>query len=214
MTFKLRAIPNRAVLMAGLVGMSIAGFTALAAAQSSDSESAPSSSEPPTAMQELRAKQQEIQALMSELRQIQQQATEANPELAAEQEEYRDLVIDTMSDQNFDPEAEMENMRSLQAELQGGEQLGEEERQTMIQELEQKSQEFRSKQQQAMQSEEVTSARDELDEKMKAAMNEQNPEAEAMIAQLNELQQEYQSLLQEAMQQQQQQQSNAGSPDG
>lgn len=203
MTLKFRASANRHVLLAGILGMSIAGATGAVGAQSTDGQTAPSS-EAPEAMQELQAKQQQIQQLMNELRGIQQAATEANPALAEAQKEYRDLVVATMSEQNFDPQAAMEDLQSLQAELQGGDQLGEEERRAKMQELEQKSQEFRSQQQQAMQAEDVTAARDELDQKMRAAMKEQDPEAADLMAELTALQKEYQSLLQEAMQQQQQ----------
>lgn len=195
----LEAIFNRSTLLAGMLGMSIAGSAGIAVAQSSGEQS-----EAPAAMQELQATQQEMQQLMNRLRQIQQEATAANPELATEQEAYRDLVIDTMSSENFDPEAEIENMRSLQAELQGGDQLDEAERQAKMQELEQKSQQFRARQQQAMETEDVAEARTELDDKMKAAMKEQDPEAANLIAQLEQLQQEYQKLVQDAMQQQQQ----------
>lgn len=206
-----RAKSNRAALLAGVLGASIAGFTGPASAQSDSGQSAPSS-EAPAAMQELKAKQQEIQKLMTELRQIQKKATEANPELAAKRQDYRDLVINTMSDKNFDPEAEIQNMRTLQAELRGNDQLDQKQRQEKMQQLQQKKQQFRAKQREAMQSEDVQTAREKLDQKMKAAMKEQNPQAADMIAQLNELQKEYQSLLQKAMQQQQQ--GNADSPQG
>lgn len=199
----LEAVFNRSTLLAGMLGMSIAGFAGIAVAQSSGEQAAPSS-EAPAAIQELQATQQEMQQLMNQLRQIQQEATAANPELATKQEAYRDLVIDTMSNENFDPEAEIENMRSLQAELQGGDQLDDAERQAKMQELEQKSQQFRARQQQAMETEDVAEARTELDDKMKAAMKEQDPEAAELIAQLEQLQQEYQKLVQDAMQQQQQ----------
>ncbi|MDZ7842715.1 MAG: hypothetical protein U5R46_18110 [Gammaproteobacteria bacterium] len=199
-----RSIAKRLVLLAGILGMSIAGATGIVSAQSTDGQAAPSS-EAPAAMQELQTKQQQIQQLMNELRGIQQAATEANPELAEAQREYRDLVVATMSEQNFDPQAAMEDLQALQAELQGGgEQLGEEERRAKMQELEQKSQEFRSQQQQAMQDEEVMAARDELDQRMRTAMKEEDPEAAEMMAELTALQKEYRSLLQEAMQQQQQ----------
>lgn len=211
MTLNLRASFNRAALIAGVLGMAAAGFTGPAAAQSTEQQSAPSP-EAQGVMQELQSMQQEMQQLMSELRQIQQNATEANPELAAEQDEYRDLVIDTMSDQDFDAEAEMQELQSLQAELQGSDQLGEEERQAKMQQLEQKSQQFRSKQQQAMQTEAVATARQELDQKMRAAMKDQNPEAAELITQLDALQEKYRALLQKAMQQQQQ--GSAGSPEG
>lgn len=203
MTIKLRADSIRAGIVAGVLGAGIAGFTGPAAAQSTDQQSAPSS-EAPAVMQELRAKQQEMRQLMGELRQIQQQATQSNPELAAQQEDYRDLVMNTMSDQNFDPEAELQNMRSLQAELRGNDQLGEEERQAKMQELQQKKQQFRSKQQEAMQTEDVQTAREQLDQDMRDAMKEQSPKAADLIARLDELQKEYQNLLQKAMQQQQQ----------
>lgn len=203
MTIKLRADSIRAALVAGFLGAGIAGLAGPAAAQSTDQQSAPSS-EAPAVMQELRAKQQEMRQLMGELRQIQQQATEANPELAAQQEDYRDLVMNTMSDQNFDPEAELQDMRSLQAELRGNNQLGQDERQAKMQELQQKKQQFRSKQQEAMQAEDVQTAREELDQDMRDAMKEQSPKAADLIARLDELQEEYQNLLQKAMQQQQQ----------
>jgi len=211
MTLKLTARSTRAALFAGVLGMSIAGFTGPAAAESSGGQSAPSS-QAPSVMQQLRAKQQKMQQLLGELRQIQKKVTQANPELAAQQDDYRDLVINTMSDKDFDPEAEIQDMRSLQAELRGGDQLGQEERQSKMQELQQKKQQFRSKQRQAMQDEDVQTAREELDQNMQAAMKEQNPKAEELIAQLNRLQEEYQSLLQKVMQQQQQ--GGAGSTQG
>ncbi|HSH42962.1 MAG TPA: hypothetical protein VK973_12630 [Arenicellales bacterium] len=197
----------RAALIAGALAIGIPGA---AVAQSSGEQAAPSP-EAPAVMQEIQSKQQEIQQLMSELRQLQQQATEANPELAAEQEDYRELVINTMSAKDFDPEAEIEELRALQSELQNDGELDQAERRSKMQELEQKTQQFRSRQQEALQTEDVQTAREELDGKIKAAMQEQNPEAENMIARLTELQQEYQQLLQEAMQQQQ---GGASSPEG
>lgn len=211
MTLKLTARSTRSVLLAGVLGMSIAGFAGPAAAESSGGQSAPSS-EAPAVMQQLQAKQQKMQQLLGELRQIQKKVTQANPELAAQQDDYRDLVINTMSDKDFDPEAEIQDMRSLQAELRGNDQLGQKERQSKMQELQQKKQQFRSKQRQAMQDEQVQTAREELDQNMQAAMKEQNPKSEELIAQLNRLQKEYQSLLQKAMQQQQQ--GGAGATQG
>lgn len=202
MIFKHEAKTSRAALLAGVLGMSIAGFAASAAAQSTGEQSAPAV-EDPEAVQELRAKQQEIRQLMGELRQIQQEATQADPELAAQQEDYQDLVMENMKGENFDPQAEVDEMRSLRAELQSGGDLAEEERQSKMQELRTKQQQFQQKQQEAMQTEDVRAARQELDEEMTAAMTELNSDVEAMIAQLQQLRQEYQSLLQEAMADQQ-----------
>jgi len=209
MIFNLTAKPNRSALLAGVLSATLAGYTGTVAAQSSDEQSAPSS-EAPTTMQKLQSTRQEIQQLMTKLRGIQKKATKSNPDLAAQQKEYRDLVIDTMADTNFDPEAEMQSMRSLQAELRGSDQLGEKERQEKMQQLQQKKQQFRSKQSEAMQSQDVQDARKALDKEMRAAMKKQNPQASELIAQLDELQKEHQQLLQKAMQQQQQGGGNQG----
>lgn len=196
-------------LLAGVLGISMAGFAGIGAAQSNSGQPAPSD-EVPAALQELQAKQQEIQQLSTELRTIQRKATEANPDLETDQENYRDLVIDAMSDENYDPQAEVQSIRTLQSELQGDGQLGEDERQTKMQALKQKEQEFRTRQQQAMQAEDVKAARQELDSKMRAAMKEQNPEAGNIISELTELQKEYRTLLRDAMQQQ----GGSGAPQG
>lgn len=198
---------NRTVLLAGLLGLGAAGISGPALSESGGDagagQSAPAGEAPP-AMQKLQAKRQEIQQLTQRLRKIQKNATQANPDLKAVQKEYRDLVVNAMSSGDYDPNAEVERIRALQSELQSsGGDLADDERQAKSQELQQKKQQFRRKQQEAMQDEAVQTARLELDEKMKSAMKEQNPNAGEILAQLNQLQQEYKSLLQKAIQQQQ-----------
>jgi outer membrane murein-binding lipoprotein Lpp len=193
MTFTLQAPIRRITLPAVVIGLFLAGFAGSAAAQSTDGQSETS------AIQQLQAMQQEMRQRMDELRSIQEAATRANPELAAEQEAYRDLVIDTMSDQDFDAEAEFEDMRSLQAELESGESLGEQEREETMRALQKKQERFQARQQEAMQTEEVQVMRADLDQKIKAAMAEQNPDTPQLIDELTELQQEYRVVLEKAM---------------
>jgi hypothetical protein len=203
---------NRAAVLAGLLGLGAAGFNAPVLSDSdtagnaaaTGSESAPSGETPPPALQELKAKREEISALTQQVRQIQRNAAKANPELMAEQENYRDLVVSAMETDNYDPEAAVDQIRALQSELQSsGGDLSSEQRRAKTQELQKRKQAFRKKQQAAMQDEDVRTARRELGKKMEAAMKEQNPEAEQIIARLETLQSEYRALLQKVIKQQQ-----------
>lgn len=209
---------NRAALLAGLLGLSAAGFNAPAMSDSdgsgsvaSGSGAASSGQTPPPALEELQAKRQKINALTQQVRKIQRNAAQANPELITEQGNYRDLVVSAMKTDSYDPEAEVERIRALQTELQtSGDDLAQDQRQAKAQELQQKKQQFRQKQQAAMQNEGVRAARRELGKKMEAAMKKQNPEATQIIARLEALQSEYRTLLQKVIQQQQ----GGGSPEG
>lgn len=194
----------RILLPAALLALGAAGFAAPALSESSGAtDPSASGGETPAALQELQAKRREIRQLTQELRRIEENATRSNPDLQADRKAYRDLVVDAMTSDGYDPEVEVKRIRSLQEELQSGSgDLARDERQAKTQELKQKKQRFRRKQQQAMQSEDVRTARRELGEKMEAAMKEQNPRAGEILAQLDELQDEYRDLLQQTIEQQ------------
>jgi uncharacterized protein (DUF3084 family) len=94
-------------------------------------------------------------------------------------------------------------MRALQAELQGGTDLDTQQRQQKMQTLGQRRREFHQRQQQAMQVDEVKTARDALSEDIKSAMEQQDPRFQDEVAQLNQLRQEYRALLRQALMQRQ-----------
>lgn len=152
-------------------------------------------------MQQVQQKQAEIQQLNQQLAQIQQETIEANPELADQRDELLENVEDKMVQAGHDPEASREKIGELQEQLQGGE-LSDEESQSVAQEIRQEQSTLQQAQGQAMQDEAIRTEIQSLNEQLVAAMREQDPQSEQLIAQLQSAQQEYQALMQRAMQQQ------------
>lgn len=207
MMFKLEPRPDLTKALAAVLALTITAFAGLAVAGSAGSQAASPADSPSTrdsaALQKLQAKRIQIRTLVKQLQSVQEQATKADPDLQAAQKDYRELMIETMKDESFDPEAEINRMRTLQSELQDGAQLDEQERQDKMQALRQKEQKFRRRRKQAMQVDEVKVARDELNKKMENAMQEQDPGVQDKLAQLTRLKQEYQQLLRKVLEQRQ-----------
>lgn len=207
MMFKLDSRLNRTKALAAVLALTITGFAGLAAAGSTGGQTPSSADSPSTgktaALQKLQAKRIQIQTLVKQLQSIQQKATKADPDLQAAQNDYRELMIETMKDESFDPEAEITRMRTLQSELRGGAQFDKQERQEKMQALRQKKQQFQRRRKQAMQVDEVKDARTELNKQMESAMQERDPGVQDKLAQLTRLKQEYQQLLREVLKQRQ-----------
>ncbi len=203
MTFELRPSCTKTLLLTGVIALSMAGVSGSSLAQTGGAQPTPAVQLPKETVQKLKAKQMEIQQLTSQLREVEKKATAADPTLQDKQEKYRDLVMRTMKDEGFDPKAAMERMRALQAELQGGTDLDTQQRQQKMQTLGQRRREFHQRQQQAMQVDEVKTAREALSEDIKSAMEEQDPRFQDEVAQLNQLRQEYRALLRQALMQRQ-----------
>ncbi|MDX1571980.1 MAG: hypothetical protein R3200_15970 [Xanthomonadales bacterium] len=190
MTFPTRAGVARAL---GVIALFL---TAIAVAQPMAQPAEEPSAEQNAAMQQLQAMQQKMQNLSSELESIQMQALEEHPELQQQQEDFRELLVDTMSEQGYEAEAAMERMMSMQDQLRSGE-LTEAEQQSMTTELQQESMNFQAAQGQAMQDEALQTALNELQSEMQVAMIETDPRTEDLLAQLNATQQEFQQLVQQ-----------------
>lgn len=199
MTFHPLPALARAVLLAGALALCTVGLSTPAFAQSGDTQAASAAQLPKEAVKKLQAKRSQIRQLRSQLRKIEKQATVANPDLQDKQEKYRDLVIKNMKDDSFDPKAEMKRMHDLQSELQTTKGLGPQQRQEKIQELQKKKQKFQIKQRQAMQTDEVKTARAALVKDMKSAMQQQDPGFQEKVARLNELEHEYRALLRQVL---------------
>jgi len=152
-------------------------------------------------MQQVQQKQAEIQQLNQQLAQIQQATIEANPELADQRDELLANVDEKMAEAGHDPEASRDKIEDLNEQLQGGD-LSADESQSVSQELRQEQSSLQQAQSQAMQDEAIRTEMQSLNENLVAAMREQNPQTDELIAQLQSAQQEYQALMQRAMQQQ------------
>lgn len=163
----------------------------------------------PQIMQQIGAKRAEIQELGTELKEIQEAAMEANPALAAQRDDLITLVDTKLVEAGHDPATSRETIEDLQGQLQGGE-LPEEEQQAVSQQLRREVSTLQQAQNQVMQDQEVRTRQQSLNDDLIAAMEEQNPETEALIANLQQAQQQYQQLVNEARQQQ----SGGMSPQG
>jgi len=203
MTFELRPTRPKTLLLAGALVFSMTGLSGNSFAQTGGAQLTPTTQLPKETVQKLKTTQKEIRQLASQLQEIEKKATAADPKLQDRQEKYRDLVMRNMKDETFDPQAAVKRIRALQAELQGGADLGTQQRQQKMQTLRQQKQEFRRRQRQAMQVDEVKAAREALGQDIRSAMEEQDPQFQDKVAQLNQLRTDYQALLREILKQRQ-----------
>lgn len=163
-------------------------------------------------MQKLQAKRNEVQALNQQLMQLQEETVAANPELADEREALQAHLESGMKEAGYDVAQGRTRIETLQSELESGE-LSPEKQQENREALRSELGDMRAAQGEAMENAEFKSRRQSLNEDMLAAMQEQNPEAEALIRDLQVAQREYQMLAQQAMQQREGAQGGMPSPD-
>jgi len=191
-----RCLANGALFAA----LALLGSTAVAQMQQpADPSAVPGHASP--LMQQIAAKQAEIQQLNAELEQIQVATMEANPELEAQRDEFVSLVDAKMAEAGHDPAASRDRMEAMQGQLQG-DTLSEAERQEVGQKLRQEMNTLQQAQSQALQGDDVRAAGQMLNNDLMAAMEKQNPQTAELIAQLQAAQQEFQQLVSQARQQQ------------
>lgn len=137
--------------------------------------------------------QMEMQQLQQTLAETQQQAIENNPELERKGEELEDLVLTKMEEAGYQPRQDLETLEGAEERLRDPD-LSAEERQQVIQseDVQQAQMNLQEAQQAVAQDEEIISAQEALREDLMAAMREENPEIDDIIARLESLQQEMQ----------------------
>ncbi|WP_018139180.1 MULTISPECIES: hypothetical protein [unclassified Thioalkalivibrio] len=137
--------------------------------------------------------QMEMQQLQQTLAETQQQAIENNPDLERKGEELENLVLDKMEEAGYQPRQDLETLEGAEERLRDPD-LSAEERQQVIQseEVQQAQMNLQEAQQAVAQDEEVISAQESLREDLMAAMREENPDIDDIIARLETLQQEMQ----------------------
>ncbi|HBO14174.1 MAG TPA: hypothetical protein DD491_15405 [Halieaceae bacterium] len=159
-------------------------------------------------MQRLQEKRDRLDELNEQLMALQQQAIDANPDLASEREALQDYVEAGMKDAGYNVAEGRERVEELQAELED-DSLSTGEQQESRQALRAELGEMREAQQQVMNGDEFKAKRNALNEGVLAAMEEQDPEVRTLLAELQRAQAEYQLMAQQIMQQQQ---GGAGAP--
>lgn len=146
--------------------------------------------------QELRAAHKRVQKLRQEIGQIQQTALKNNPELQKKKKEMRSLILDTMKEDGYTPEADLSRMRELRSKMsKGGKDLPKGERKKLLQEFRKKSQRLMEAQQKALKKEKVQKARDNFRDDLLAAMKEEDPKTEELLKDLKKAQKEFNGLL-------------------
>lgn len=152
-------------------------------------------------MQQIMTKRAEIEELNEQLQEIQQATLESNPEIAEQRDDFVSLMDSRMAEAGHDPAASRDRIENLQGQLQDQE-LSQQKRESVGQELREEVSDLQQAQQQAMQGQEVQAQRESLNEDLMSAMAEQDPKTEQLISKLRTAQQEYQQLVSQARQQQ------------
>lgn len=130
--------------------------------------------------QETRQLMQEYQQKAARLQEIHAQTIKANPDLAAQQDEFVAMVRAAVEDQGYDIEAGQERVQALAAKLQSGE-LSQEERQAVMQDFAAERRALQEARTAALQQPEIQEAGKQLQQDTLAAMQAQNNETEALM---------------------------------
>lgn len=186
------AVACTAVVITGM--MAVSAVSAQPAPAPGGGGAAP----PHDTMTQARQLQQEIMQLQQKLGAIQEKAIAEHPELQQEQEDFRDLVVETMKEQGNTPEEDLAELQDMQSRLQD-ESVAPDERQKLSQEFRQKDMKFRQAQQEAMEDGEVQEAQKAFNDDMVEAMKEQDPQTEELLTQFIQKQQKLMELRQSAM---------------
>jgi len=156
--------------------------------------------QPNTMQQEFMQVRDELQQLQQQLAEIQEKVLQNNPELQQRQEDFRDMVMDTMQDQGADPQGDINKLKTLQAQLQN-EEIPEDKRQELVQDFRQTNMELQQAQQKALQDEEVQEAQKSLNEDMMTAMVDTDPKTETLLKQIEQARQKLMQIQQRFQQQ-------------
>jgi predicted RNA binding protein with dsRBD fold (UPF0201 family) len=163
---------------------------------------APSQAEPPAAqddpMQAARQLHGEYVELQNRLSLIQEKTIEAHPELQKQQQAFLDLMMAKMaSGSDTSPEDDLAALGKLEQKLRSKD-TPESERKTLMTEYQEKAMAFRSAQVEALKDPEVQKAQDALRDATVTAMQQQDPQTEQLMKQLQQKQDEMKQLLETA----------------
>lgn len=148
------------------------------------------------------ADQQQAQQLMQEYRQkattlqeIHTETIEANPDLAEQQAEFESEVREAVEDQGYDIETGQERIQSLAGQLQEDSDLSEEERQAVMQDFAAERRSLQQARAAALEQPEIQEAGQKLQQDTMAAMQEQSPQTEQLMQEMQSLRSELQAAM-------------------
>jgi predicted nucleic acid-binding Zn-ribbon protein len=182
----------------GLMLAAAVGLTALPALAEKPAGATPAAQEQTDpraqAFIETRQRMKEIQ---QQLGKIQQQVLSENEALRKQQEELQNLVIANMREQGVEPLEEMERLRAMGQKLQSRATPAEEKEQ-LAAEFQAKKEKFESARETAFATPEVKQAAETLQERTLAAMQEEEPLTEELMAEFETKQAELRKMYRKA----------------
>jgi hypothetical protein len=146
---------------------------------------------------ELRNAQKKMRDLRKQLGEIQQKALDNNPELKQQRKDLRSLMQKKVKGQVEGADSKMARLKEIRSKLQNNKDIPKSERQKLMKEFQSTAQLFQQAQQKAMQDPEVQQARKKFQKDLRAAMKEEDPNAEQLIQDLQQAQKDFQKKLQE-----------------
>lgn len=178
-----------------LIAIAAMCFTTGAIAEQNKQGSSSAQAASPSQVAEVREK---IKKISGRLQKIQKQTLASNEDLVKQQTEFQGILDGVMKDNGFNSTTTLDRLKVIAEKLQAGN-VSQEDQQRLQQEYQQKSQQLQLAQREAMQNEDVQSARSAYIEDLVSAMKEQHPKAEQLISELNTAQQQYQAMVQASM---------------
>lgn len=175
----------------------MAFFGLAALALSAHAQPAKSLSLTPDQVQSLHKLQQKMQTTGQQLNKIRQETMKAKPELQNQQKTYQSLLFKTMKEQGNDPDPTLARMHDIEEQFQD-QSLAEGKRQQLMIEYQQKNAQLRKAGHDAMQDKGVRQAAEDLSQATIVAMRKQNPKAEALLQQMDQLRKEMQQIVAKA----------------
>lgn len=194
---------NLLLMMGIMAGSSvIAASQAWAQMQPQQSEAASKQSQ---IMERINTAQTRASTLQEQINAIAQKAQAENPVIQSLHEELMKTYETKLAEYGYPNEAEMQKLREMQQRLQtpGDNEMGEVERQQLTQTFNTEVAKLQVAQEKAQRDAEVIAAQQALEKANSEAMNEINPEAQALQRELEIVQEKIENLrlqLQEALQ--------------
>ncbi len=129
---------------------------------------------------DLQEKQAELQVLQQTLSSLREEAMAANPEFEQRQQSWQDAFMSMIRDEGVQPRQAIRRLQDMERELRGGE-LAEEDRAAMRDEYMALRQRLMDARRVALEDEELSQAREDMQQDLITAMTAINAEVPAMI---------------------------------
>ncbi len=145
-------------------------------------------------LQETRKHLNEVEKKLSE---IQKDTIASYPELQKQEEQFRALLMSTMSSKDYDANQEMKRLTDLQGELQKKD-LKQEDKRKLFREFIQRKSHFEQAQNKAFSEPKIKKAQADLQDAMVNAMKKKHPETGQLMQDLEKTQKEFAKQQQSA----------------